>query len=118
MGATPAVNAIGGGFLRIVGTFSLTLGIMFVGGGTLRGAGDTRTPMLWNLAGHWLLGLPFGYTLCFMWGVGVSGLWVGLSTGLIVVGLVLLVAWTRRVRALAGARMAARAEAGGGAFFV
>ncbi len=45
MGATPEVNAIGGGFLRIVGTFSLTLGIMFVGGGTLRGAGDTRTPM-------------------------------------------------------------------------
>ena len=26
--------------------------------------GDTRTPMLWNLAGHWF-GLPVGYLLCF-----------------------------------------------------
>jgi len=46
MGATDEVNAIGSGFLRIVGTFSVALGIMFIGGGTLRGAGDMRTPMM------------------------------------------------------------------------
>ncbi len=46
MGATPEVTAIGGGFLRIVSVFSVTLGIMLIGGGTLRGSGDTRTPML------------------------------------------------------------------------
>ena len=56
--------------------------------------------MLWNLAGHWCFGLPFGYTLCFVWGVGVIGLWIGLSAGLIVVAVILLVVWTRRVRAL------------------
>jgi MATE family multidrug resistance protein len=28
--------------------------------GVLRGLGDTRTPMLWNLAGHWFIGLPLG----------------------------------------------------------
>jgi len=46
MGATDEVTAIGGGFLRIVATFSIVIGIMIVGGGTLRGSGDTRTPML------------------------------------------------------------------------
>jgi MATE family, multidrug efflux pump len=46
MGATQDVTQIGGGFLRIVSIFSVVIGIMFIGGGTLRGSGDTFTPML------------------------------------------------------------------------
>lgn len=46
MGATEEVTAIGGGFLQIVSVFSVVMGIMFIGGGTLRGSGDTFTPML------------------------------------------------------------------------
>ena len=61
--------------------------------GTLRGLGDTRTPMVTNLAAHWLLGLPISYTLCFLAGWGVRGLWIGLSVGLIVTGAVLLWVW-------------------------
>ena len=68
--------------------------------GTLRGLGDTRTPMFLNLAGHWMLGLPVGYLLCFVIGWGVIGLWIGISTGLVVVGSLLLAIWWRRVRAL------------------
>jgi MATE family multidrug resistance protein len=114
----PTVVAIGVSLLFIAAIFQLFDGTQGVLTGALRGLGDTHTAMLWNLAGHWLIGLPLGYALCFVWGWGVSGLWVGLSTGLILVGVVLLAVWTRRVRALAGARMAARAEAGGVAFFV
>ena len=64
--------------------------------GALRGAGDTRTPMLVNLMGHWLIGLPVGYALCFTYGYGVVGLWIGLSVGLTAVGLVLLASGKRR----------------------
>lgn len=46
MGATPAVTALASEFVRITSLFSIFIGIMFIGGGTLRGAGDTRTPML------------------------------------------------------------------------
>ncbi|MBI4675516.1 MAG: MATE family efflux transporter [Chloroflexi bacterium] len=46
MGATPPVAALGGQFLKITALFSIFIGVMFVGGGILRGAGDTRTPML------------------------------------------------------------------------
>lgn len=46
MGATADVTAIGGAFLRIVSTFSIVMGVMLIGGGTLRGSGDTRTPMV------------------------------------------------------------------------
>lgn len=46
MGATENVNKIASGFLRIVSLFAVVMGLMFIGGGTLRGAGDTFTPML------------------------------------------------------------------------
>ena len=68
--------------------------------GVLRGLGDTRTPMVWNLVGHWFVGLPTGYMLCFVLGIGVVGLWWGLSIGLIICGVVLLIVWSRRIRAL------------------
>ena len=45
MGATESVNASASGFLRIISLFSIVMGVMFIGGGTLRGAGDTFTPM-------------------------------------------------------------------------
>ena len=57
-----------------------------------------------NLAGHWFIGLPLGYTLCFVLGLGVIGLWWGLSTGLIICG-VAAVVWTRRIHALMAQRI-------------
>ena len=86
--------------LFVCAIFQLFDGIQVVNTGNLRGAGDTRTPMICNLIGHWVLGLPVGYALCFNWGWGVLGLWVGLSVGLIFVGGILLVVWTRKVAGL------------------
>ena len=65
--------------------------------------------MVWNLVGHWVLGLPAGAYLCFISSWGVVGLWIGLSIGLIVVGAVLVSVWARRVRELdASLRLIAR----------
>lgn len=81
--------------LLVAALFQLFDGLQVVVTGALRGAGDTRTPMFVNLMGHLLLGLPIGYVLCFVLGYGVTGLWIGLSVGLIVVGSVLLLVWAR-----------------------
>ena len=86
--------------LQLAALFQLFDGVQVVATGVLRGLGDTRTAMLSNLAGHWVVGLPVGYALCFSWGMGVVGLWVGLSLGLILVGVVLVPVWHRRVREL------------------
>ncbi len=94
------VMATGVSLLGIAAAFQLFDGTQVVATGILRGAGNTRTPVLANLAGHWLFGLPVGYALCFVMGWGVAGLWVGLSLGLIAVGLVLLVVWWRQMREL------------------
>ena len=97
----PAVITAGVSLLAIAAVFQLFDGLQAVATGVLRGVGDTRTPMLWNLAGHWFIGLPLGYALCFAAGLGVAGLWWGLSVGLIICGIALVMTWLRRTEALA-----------------
>jgi MATE family multidrug resistance protein len=107
-----AVIATGTTLLWIAAVFQLFDGLQAVATGVLRGVGDTRTPMLWNLAGHWMLGLPVGYFLCFRAGWGVQGLWVGLSVGLTSVGILLVLVWARRVTRLGAAADYVRHRAG------
>ena len=80
--------------------FQLFDGIQSVATGALRGAGDTRTPMLCHFTAYWIIGLPLGAWLCFRRGWGALGLWVGLSLALILIGIVLLVVWRSKVRQL------------------
>jgi MATE family multidrug resistance protein len=89
------VIGIGVTLLFVAAVFQLFDGLQAVTTGALRGVADTRTPMLWNLTGHWLFGLPLGYTLCFVLNRGVPGLWWGLPAGLMVCGVALLVTWGR-----------------------
>ncbi len=97
----PTVIGIGVRLLLVAAVFQLFDGFQGVATGVLRGVGNTRSPMLSNFVGHWLIGLPLGYGLCFAWGWGVIGLWIGLSTGLIIVAFLLLRAWLTRSRGLA-----------------
>jgi MATE family multidrug resistance protein len=108
-----AVLALGSSLLGIAAVFQLFDGLQGVVTGTLRGLGDTRTPMVTNLAAHWLIGLPVGYWLCFLAGWGAPGLWWGLSAGLIVAGIVLTTVWARSVARLEQQGLGAVARAGG-----
>ncbi len=91
------VIAIGVVLLFVAAVFQLFDGLQVVATGVLRGTGDTRTPLLANLVGHWCIGLPVGYALCFVRGWGVVGLWVGLCVGLVAVALTLVWVWATRV---------------------
>jgi MATE family multidrug resistance protein len=95
-----SVLVLGGSVLLVCAMFQPFDGLQAVATGALRGLGDTRTPMLANLLGHWLVGLPVGYVLCFWFGWGVLGLWTGLSISLTLIGTVLLGVWHRRSREL------------------
>ncbi len=102
----PSVIEVGVVLLFICAVFQLFDGLQTVATGALRGLGDTRSPMVANLVGHWAIGLPVGYALCFSYGWGVAGLWTGLSTGLILIGAALLLVWWRRSRAVVFPRAA------------
>lgn len=91
-----AVVQIGRRLLMVCAVFQLFDGMQVVATGALRGLGETRSPMVWNFAGHWCFGLPLGYYLAFGRGWDVVGLWMGLSSGLLLVGGVLVWTWHRR----------------------
>jgi len=95
--ADAEVIAIGGTLLYIAAFFQLFDGFQVVATGALRGAGDTQTPLIANLFGHWFLGLPVGWWLCFHMDWGAAGIWSGLSLGLISVGAVLAYFWSTRL---------------------
>lgn len=95
----PAVIRIGVTLLAVAASFQLFDGLQGVGTGILRGLGDTRTPMYWNLFAHWVLGLPLACVLAFHTRLGVIGLWWGLSLGLIICGVALALVWWRRIHA-------------------
>jgi MATE family multidrug resistance protein len=94
----PGVVRVGVLLLAIAALFELGDGSQVVATGALRGAGDTRTPMLANLLFYWGVGLPVAYLMCFRFGWGAPGLWIGLCVALLLIGATLIGAWLRRVR--------------------
>ncbi len=83
--------------LVIAAFFQLFDGIQAVATGALRGLGDTRTPMVAHIVCYWAIGLPVGWWLRYPMGWGARCFWVGLSVALILIGIVLLGAWRRRI---------------------
>jgi len=81
--------------------FQLFDGIQTAATGALRGAGETRIPMLCHFTAYWIIGLPLGAWLTFRHNLGALGLWLGLSLALILIGIVLWIAWRRMVHKLA-----------------
>jgi MATE family multidrug resistance protein len=75
--------------LLIAAFFQLSDGVQVVGLGALRGIGDVIVPTIAVLVAYWVIGLPVGYWMAFKWGLGIEGVWYGLSVGLIFVSLFL-----------------------------
>ena len=91
--AQPEVVRAGAVLLMVAAVFQLFDGLQVVATGALRGAGNTRTPVLANLIGYWVVGLPLGVLLCFRWHLGAPGMWMGLCLALIMIGSVLVLVW-------------------------
>ncbi|HJL19485.1 MAG TPA: MATE family efflux transporter [Sandaracinaceae bacterium LLY-WYZ-13_1] len=77
--------------LAVAAAFQLSDGVQAVAAGALRGAGDTRWPLVANLVGHYAIGVPLGASLAFVAGWGATGVWWGLSAGLTAVAVALTV---------------------------
>jgi len=92
----PSVIRVGAQLLLVAAAFQLFDGLQTVATGALRGAADTRTPMLANFLAYWLVGLPVGYVLCFRLGWGALGIWIGLCGGLMMIGSALLITWHKK----------------------
>ncbi|MCV3239416.1 MATE family efflux transporter [Mesorhizobium sp. ZC-5] len=83
-------------FLSFAALFQIFDGAQAVAAGMLRGLHDTKVPMILAAIGYWGVGLPLGVLLAFHFGFEGNGIWIGLSSGLAVVAVLLLVRWLRR----------------------
>ena len=92
----PKVVAVAVVLIPLAGAFQIFDGTQAVALGVLRGIGDTRVPVLINLAGYYGIGLPVSIWLGFGLAWGPPGLWYGLVVGLFVVASTLV--WRVRLR--------------------
>jgi len=72
--------------IPIAGVFQVFDGMQVVSSSILRGAGDTRVPMLLHVLSFWAVGIPLGALLAFGFDLGAPGLWWGLTAGLAAAG--------------------------------
>ncbi|TMA27979.1 MAG: MATE family efflux transporter [Deltaproteobacteria bacterium] len=80
--SVPAVIGVAAALIPIAGLFQVFDGLQVVAAGVLRGAGETRAPLVANVLGFWLVGMPVSLWLGFRAGLGVVGLWWGFVAGL------------------------------------
>jgi multidrug resistance protein, MATE family len=85
-------------FLAFAALFQVVDGAQAVASGMLRGLHDTAVPMIFAAIGYWGVGLPLGVALAFWAGMEGVGIWIGLSGGLAVVAVLLVLRWLARDR--------------------
>jgi len=95
-----AVISIAAQLLIIAGFFQLFDGTQVVGLGILRGIGDVNIPTLITFVAYWIIGIPLGYLLGIVLGLGVYGIWYGLTFGLLTASILLFIRFQRRTRLL------------------
>jgi len=76
------VRALSVQLLGIAALFQLFDGTQVLVSGALRGVGDVRFPFVLTVIAYWGVGFPVALALCFPVGLGLDGLWYGLTAGL------------------------------------
>ncbi|NRA82545.1 MAG: MATE family efflux transporter [Gammaproteobacteria bacterium] len=83
------VTAVALNLLLLAAIFQISDGVQVNANGALRGMKDTKIPMYICTIAYWLVGFPVGYILAEYFGMGITGYWVALITGLTLAALLL-----------------------------
>ncbi|MCF6233144.1 MAG: MATE family efflux transporter [Rhodobacteraceae bacterium] len=96
--ANPAradILAVGIGLFAVAALFQVVDGAQAIAIGLLRGVQDTGVPMVMAGLSYWAVGIPTSYLLGFVFGFGGIGIWLGLSAGLALAGILLMLRFWR-----------------------
>ena len=78
----PATRLMATTLIPIAAVFQVFDGTQVISASILRGAGDTRVPMILHTLSFWAVGIPLGALIAFGFDAGAPGLWWGLTAGL------------------------------------
>ncbi len=76
--------------LIFAAVFQISDSTQAIGAGLLRGIKDVKYPTIMIAIAYWIIGLPAGYVLGFVFNMGAAGIWLGLIIGLTLASLFLL----------------------------
>ena len=85
-----AVIQMGSVLLLFAAIFQISDSTQAIGAGLLRGIKDVKKPTLLIAVAYWVIGLPLGYVLAFVFHMGAAGMWLGFIAGLTLASLFLL----------------------------
>jgi Na+-driven multidrug efflux pump len=72
------------GALTIIALVQPAQAAIFALGGALRGAGDTRFPLIASVVNWLAVRLPLGYVLAFPLGLGLAGVWLAVGVDYVI----------------------------------
>jgi MATE family multidrug resistance protein len=78
-----SVISITATLLLIASAYQIFDGVQAVALGVLRGMRDVKKPLYLTLFSYWVMSIPLAYLLAFRYEMGVIGIWIGLTFGLI-----------------------------------
>ncbi|PDW02965.1 MATE family efflux transporter [Candidatus Viridilinea mediisalina] len=76
----PGVVAAATPILRAAGLMQPALAVSFIILGALRGAGDTRWPLMSRILTTWVMRLPLTFLLVGVLDLGLAGIWLAMAT--------------------------------------
>lgn len=84
----------------VAAVFQILDGMQAVLLGALMGLQDVKVPTWITFVAYWVIAFPLSYILAIPVGLGVLGVWVGLSIGLVFSSLVLYLRYARKTKRL------------------
>ena len=85
----PKAAALTASLLLISAAFQVSDAMQVSSGGALRGLGDVKVPVWVAFVAYWIIAIPVGWLLAFPAGMGVAGMWWGITLGLTTTALAL-----------------------------
>jgi MATE family multidrug resistance protein len=94
----PGVIALSAQLLIWAAFFQLSDGAQVIMLGSLRGMGDVRFPTVITFVAYWVVALPLAYVLGKVFNLGAMGIWAGLSIGLTIAAIWLVIRFFSRFK--------------------
>jgi MATE family multidrug resistance protein len=96
----PEVEALAASLMIIAAAFQISDGLQAVGLGVLRGLTDVKIPTLVTFFAYWMVSIPTGYVLAFVFDLGINGIWYALLTGLSLAAILHILRFRNQLRRL------------------